>query len=326
MAIENPEYYRLAGDVFIDILDQNDAVTGSTKLGNFTLHIKTASDEKLLTGLERATFGDAIAAAYMAKPKEFELKGNGLTSTVWALLFGGAVTDITDTGATVSAESHTVKSLNMGIKLAHRTPTVIAIAKSTDTAVSATLQDTGDTVTFNAHGLINGGVVFLTALATTTGVAIHVPYYVVNKTTNTFQLSLTSGGAALPLTTDGTASYRKAVAPETYSVQNASMGLIAILSGGSVAVNDVLEFYYTFPNSTVKRVSAGSKASVNVAIYGDLEDKTSGTLLEFKSPKATLTSNADVTLIGQEFMEVTLSGKFITKANEVPFTLDVIQL
>jgi hypothetical protein len=33
---------------------------------------------------------------------------------------------------------------------------------------------------------------------------IYTPYYVVNATTDTFQLSLTAGGSAIALTTDGT--------------------------------------------------------------------------------------------------------------------------
>jgi hypothetical protein len=70
---------------------------------------------------------------------------------------------------------------------------------------SATLTDAGDTVTINGHGQAAGTAVQLANLTSTTGVSNAVEYYVVNPTTNTFQLAATKGGAALALTTNGTA-------------------------------------------------------------------------------------------------------------------------
>lgn len=52
--------------------------------------------------------------------------------------------------------------------------------------------------TATAHGLVDGNTVRLvTTGALPTGLAADVTYYVVNKTTNTFELSLTSGGASI---------------------------------------------------------------------------------------------------------------------------------
>lgn len=73
-----------------------------------------------------------------------------------------------------------------------------------DSNVSCTFQDSGDTVTAVAHGLVNTDKVMFNTVVTTTGISINTIYFVVNKTTDTFQVSLTSGGSALPLTTDGT--------------------------------------------------------------------------------------------------------------------------
>lgn len=56
-------------------------------------------------------------------------------------------------------------------------------------------------VTSASHNLNNGDVVFLsTTGALPTGLTAGVGYYVVNKATNTYQLSLTSGGAAINTT------------------------------------------------------------------------------------------------------------------------------
>jgi hypothetical protein len=71
-------------------------------------------------------------------------------------------------------------------------------------AVSVTFSDAADTVTRTAHGLPNGKRVSFTAITTTTGIAVFTPYYVVNSTTDTFQLSLTQGGAPINLVSNGT--------------------------------------------------------------------------------------------------------------------------
>lgn len=68
---------------------------------------------------------------------------------------------------------------------------------------SVTFQDSGDTVTLTAHGLANGKKVAFSAITSTTGILTYTTYYVVNATTDTFQLAATEGGAALALTTDG---------------------------------------------------------------------------------------------------------------------------
>lgn len=67
------------------------------------------------------------------------------------------------------------------------------------TGVAAT-----DIFTKVAHGLSNGWRVQLRSISGGTGLATETTYYVVNKTTDTFQLSLTDGGAAVNFTTDVT--------------------------------------------------------------------------------------------------------------------------
>jgi hypothetical protein len=74
--------------------------------------------------------------------------------------------------------------------------------------VSVTFQDTGDTVTLVAHGLENDDEVSFAAITSTTGLALNTIYYIVNKTTDTFQVASTIGGSPLPLTTDGSGTMR----------------------------------------------------------------------------------------------------------------------
>jgi len=69
---------------------------------------------------------------------------------------------------------------------------------------AVTFQDTGDTVTKTAHGLMNGDVVTFSVITTTTGIVINTDYFVVSSAANTFQVSALEGGSAIALTTNGT--------------------------------------------------------------------------------------------------------------------------
>lgn len=69
---------------------------------------------------------------------------------------------------------------------------------------SVTFTDAGDLVGLAAHGLDNGNQISFTSIVTTTGISVDTKYFVVNKTTNNFQVASTFGGSPLALTTDGT--------------------------------------------------------------------------------------------------------------------------
>lgn len=71
------------------------------------------------------------------------------------------------------------------------------------TGRSVTFQGTGDTVTLAGHGLPNGRRVSFSAITTTTGIVVYTYYYVINATTDTFQLAKTVGGSAIDLVNDG---------------------------------------------------------------------------------------------------------------------------
>ena len=88
------------------------------------------------------------------------------------------------------------------------------------TAIACTFTDTGDLVTKTAHGLSDGDEVSFATIVTTTGISINKIYFVVGAATDTFQVALTSGGAAVALTTNGTGTVRwrsvvTAVTPNT---------------------------------------------------------------------------------------------------------------
>ena len=97
-----------------------------------------------------------------------------------------------------------VENISSGVTVYHQF--VFSDVDLANTDAPVTLQDTGDTITRTAHGYTNGMTVVLYNLVSTTGVVAGQTYFVVGATANTFQVSATSGGSALPLTTDGTAT------------------------------------------------------------------------------------------------------------------------
>ena len=66
-----------------------------------------------------------------------------------------------------------------------------------------TFTDSTDTVNRTAHGYTNGQTVQFYNIVSTTGITAGQTYYVINATANTFQISTSSGGSAVALTTDG---------------------------------------------------------------------------------------------------------------------------
>ena len=76
-----------------------------------------------------------------------------------------------------------------------------------NTNAPVTLTDAGDLITRNNHGFTNGMPVQFYNIVSTTGLTEGASYYVINATTNTFQISNTAaGGTAVALTTNGTAT------------------------------------------------------------------------------------------------------------------------
>lgn len=85
-----------------------------------------------------------------------------------------------------------------------------------------------------AHGLVDGDrVILFNVFAETlpTGVTEGTVYFVVNSATNTFKVSLTSGGAAIDLTALGGGElFWQKILPETFGAQ----GQITVASGALV--------------------------------------------------------------------------------------------
>lgn len=84
---------------------------------------------------------------------------------------------------------------------AHSTCCPYGLGSST----SVTVDSGTDTITWTSHGLSNGDTVYFTATTIPAGLTAKYPYYVRDVTANTFKVAATVGGAAIDITSNGTA-------------------------------------------------------------------------------------------------------------------------
>lgn len=94
-----------------------------------------------------------------------------------------------------------------------------------------------DFLTDAAHGLVNGDrvMVYNSGGALPAGLSANTVYFIVNKTNDTFQLALTSGGSAIDLTTAGTGTnYWYAATQNEMSGTLSSVDISAALRGVAI--------------------------------------------------------------------------------------------
>ena len=77
-------------------------------------------------------------------------------------------------------------------------------------SVGLTIDATTDRVTHTAHGYVDNTPIFVTNLSGGAGLTNNTVYFVRNSTVNDYQLSTTTGGAAINITTNGTADICRA--------------------------------------------------------------------------------------------------------------------
>lgn len=157
-------------------------------------------DEEFISGLNSLiTFSSTSQIV-------FDVTGSGYDGETKTILLYSTVNKVnvaeaTKTNTTVTTQIVTPSKSYMALD----NQDVIEIVKVVDGGAEAvTFTDTGDTVNLTGHGLVNTNQVMFSSITSTTGISTYTRYYVVNKTDDTFQLSLTSGGSAITLTTNGT--------------------------------------------------------------------------------------------------------------------------
>ena len=185
-----------------------------------------------------------------------------------------------------------------------------------NTNAPVTLTDAGDLVERTAHGYVNGMEVRFYNIVSTTGLTTAQVYYVINATTNNFQVSTTVGGSAIALSTNGSATllpYKQAIVVVTpnggtltsinINIKNTTSGLQAYESGW-------LDIEVGSPNFTSITLG-GTTANVRVAMCERVAVRSIGSVTSlsslfenFRELQAVVLGNtASVTNISRMFAE-----------------------
>lgn len=108
------------------------------------------------------------------------------------------------------------------------------------TNAPVTFTASSNTINRNNHGYSNGMNISFATIVTTTGIIANQIYYVVNATTNSFQVSNTIDGSAITLTNDGTGTilpYKQVIVTVTPSSGNLTVANLNTKHNQSGLVN-----------------------------------------------------------------------------------------
>lgn len=126
-----------------------------------------------------------------------------------------------------------------------------------------TFQDTGDTVTIANHGLVNGETVSFSYIETTTGIEPYTLYYVINRTTNTFQVSDAPSGGVKTLQNNGIGNIIEFAYKPHHYVNSAGY----IVSSDQAGATPVTNFDYEVGiNEEKRRIKLISPALLNTIV------------------------------------------------------------
>jgi hypothetical protein len=139
-----------------------------------------------------------------------------------AITWTAAAAGVTDNNAQISVPipvGTTVQVASLHSAVSAGTLKGWAQIGSTLRGVGTVITAAGDAISSNGHGLANTNRVFVSTVAGESlpaGLSATTLYFVVGATTDSFQLSLTSGGAAVDITALGDLAWFRTI-PETFS-------------------------------------------------------------------------------------------------------------
>lgn len=166
-------------------------------------------DPLVLAALQAGTY-DPLTIYYPGRgqywlifgPQVFVMTMNGSSTKTWArYIFPDVITD----GCLLDEVIYLRSAGNLVWQIE---PAALNDDELQTSATVTITQATPSVVTWTAHGQTNGTLVYLTTTGTLPLPLLpNVAYYVVSQTTNTLELSLTSGGAAIATTTAGSGTH-----------------------------------------------------------------------------------------------------------------------
>jgi len=88
----------------------------------------------------------------------------------------------------------------------------------------------------------------------------------------------------------------------------AHLGMIKVLSGGSITLGDVLHIDYAYASSTSKKVTGGTNSSIKIALRLDGTNLATQTDVLFNAFEAVLAPDGGIDLLADDFTKLPLSG------------------
>ncbi len=200
------------------------------------------------------------------------------------------------TGTAYVVQSATATTFTIATTSAPSTPLAITTSTATNLIVAASkfsfstfhpaipVSVTGNTMTANNHQLANGDVIYFEGTSLPTPTAAATPYYVVNSSANTFQVSTTSGGIVLALATAGTAvSVSSPTHPVNWLVPAMSISgfsdgpltaYVQVTAGSGKASQTSRDFTLdtAAPTIVLSSPSSGTRSVGNLTLVGTTND------------------------------------------------------
>ena len=171
------------------------------------------------------------------------------------------------------------------------------------TAVGTFTVDTAtDIITSASHGLVDSNIVHVASTATLpTGLSANTVYYVISSTSSTFKLSLTSGGAAIDLTTTGSGThsvYDEFQVPDFRSVLPMGAGTGSLtFNFATTDINTGTEVI-TVPSNTTLYTGQPIVYSTSGTVAGDLVASTTYYAIRLSATTISIADSLALALAG----------------------------
>lgn len=308
----------MKGTLYIELYDPNtNTFLPKRRLGGvdkfeFKQNVKT---ERQISRENDATNGNVKKQYNQREPTAFSFKLLETTRRELALGLMGIIIDISGLGGTLT--NTPIVAVQDGYvpvgKINLKSGTV-----SVKSALSGACDfaDAGDLVELIDHGAVDGQQLKFSSISTTTGITANTYYYIVNATTDTFQLSATKGGTPLVLTSDGTG----VIAQDTYTENtdysiNLFFGEVCAKAEGKIAEGQTLLVTATHGAYSGARIEAEQLDTIRARLTLDAVDKTTGENVPMFIPMANFSSSSAIDWMTTKFQELDFEGSTILWEN-----------
>ena len=268
--------------------------------------------------VEKKTSGDSSGALIASIVKDTKCNGSivCLSPKFQVARFFDMAEAVTDVSQTTSSIATTFTArLGRWIDLGKKTLSAVRVRANSGKVFTAD-PDT-EIFTSTAHGFLDGDRIYVvnSGGALPAGLVTTTLYYIVNKTDNTFQLSLTLGGTPQAITDAGTGTqtaYEGYVEDTDYELLEKNGKLKALVDGG---IADAATIYVnaTYATQTILKLE-GATLTNRAGVISFEPDTDNGINIGFEAD-VKLNPNGDWQMIGDDLLKFTIDFECLLSAN-----------